>query len=85
MKSGVIAVDHLADHFVPHDQRVADGNRAFVNVEIGSANTAMSHSDEDLIMSEDGAFDFRRAQIARPSQDHCFHERCFRQKKASRS
>jgi len=62
-----------------HDQRVADGDSAFVDVEIGSADTAMSHPDENLARSENGPLDFRRAQFAGPSQDHGFHESCFRQ------
>ena len=76
MKRGVSSVDHLADHFMTHDQRVADGDRAFVDVEIGAADAAMGHSDEDLVMSESGPLDFRKAQIAGPSQDHSFHESC---------
>jgi hypothetical protein len=62
-----------------HDQRVADRDCTFVNVEIGPADAAMSHSDEDFVMSESGPLDFRKAQIAGPSQDHSFHEMCFRQ------
>jgi hypothetical protein len=69
----VFAVNHLADHFMAHDQRVADGDRAFVYVEIGSTNAAMGHSDEDLVTSESRPLDFRKAQIAGPSQDHSFH------------
>jgi len=62
-----------------HDQRVADWDRAFIDVKIGPADAAMGHSDEDLVMSESGPLDFRKAQIAGPSQDHGFHESCFRQ------
>ena len=79
VERGVSSVDHFADHFVAHDQRVADGDRAFVDVQIGPADAAMGHSDEDLVVSESGPLDFRKAQIAGPSQDHGFHESCFRQ------
>ena len=37
----------------------------------------MSDSDENLIVSESGPLDFRKAQVAGPSQDHGFHESCF--------
>ena len=82
VERGVSSVHHFADHFMAHDQRVADGDRAFVDVEIGPADAAMGHSDEDLVMSESGPLDFREAQIAGPSQDHSFHESCFRQSAA---
>jgi hypothetical protein len=62
-----------------HDQRVADRDCAFVDVEIGPADAAMSYSDEDLVMSESGPLDFCKAQFAGPSQDHGFHVSCFRQ------
>jgi hypothetical protein len=79
----VTSVNHLADHFMAHDQRVANRDRAFVDMEIGPADAAMGHSDEDLVMSESGPLDFRKAQIAGPSQDHGFHESCFRQSEMS--
>ena len=79
MESVVSSINNLADHFMAHDQRVADGDCAFVDVEIGPADAAMSHSDEDLVMSESGPLDFRKAQFAGPTQDHGFHKRRFRQ------
>ena len=82
MESGVSPVHHLADHFVSHDQRVANGDCAFVDVQIGPADAAMRDSDENLVVSESGPLDFRKAQIAGPSQDHSFHESCFRQSAA---
>ena len=44
-----------------HDQRVADGDCAFVDMEVGAADAAVGHADEDLIMSESGPLDFREA------------------------
>jgi hypothetical protein len=79
VERGVSSVDHLTDHFMAHDQRVADRDRAFVDVKIGPADAAVGYSDEDLVKSESGPLDFRKAQIAGPSQDHSFHECVFRQ------
>jgi hypothetical protein len=62
-----------------HDQRVLDRDRALKDVQIGPADAAMSHSDEDLVVSESGALDLGEAQFAGPSQDHGFHECVFRQ------
>jgi hypothetical protein len=79
VKCGVSAFNYLADHFMAHDQRVANRDCAVVNVQIGPADAAVSHSDEDLVGSKSGPLDFRKAQFARASQDHGFHESCFRQ------
>ena len=83
VERGVSSVNHFSDHFVAHDQRVSDGDCAFIDVEIGPADPTMGHSDEDLIVSESGPLDFRNSEFAGASQDHCFHERYFRQGKAS--
>jgi hypothetical protein len=77
VERGVTAVHHFADHFVTHDQRMADGDCAFVDVEIGAADAAMRDPYENLIVSESGPLDFGKAQVAGPSQDHGFHEGAF--------
>jgi hypothetical protein len=79
MQRRIFATHHLADHFVTHDERVTNGDCAFVDVQIGAADTAMRDSDKDLVMSENGPLDFRQGQFSRALQDHCFHERGFRQ------
>jgi hypothetical protein len=73
MQRGVSPVGHLADHFMAHDQRVADGDGAFEDVQIGPANAAVCNPDEDLTRPGGGPFDFGKPQVAGPSQDHCLH------------
>ena len=76
---GVSAFHHFADHFMAHDQRVANGDCAFVNVQIGPADAAMRDAHENFVVSESRALHFRQGQFSRPLQDHGFHEGFLRQ------
>ena len=72
-KRGVRARFHHADHFVAHDQRVAHRDRAFVNVQIGAADSAVSDANENLVVPKGRTLDFREAQLARAAENHGSH------------
>jgi hypothetical protein len=76
------AVGYLADHFMAHDQRMTDRDSAFEDVKISAADAAVGQTHQNLIMSRRWPVDLCEAQIARASQDHSFHKRCFGQSAA---
>src|ERR1019366_994908 len=69
------SLDDFADHLVPHDQRMTNGNDAFKNLQVGAADAAIGHPDQDLVAVRLGPFDFSDPQITRGPENHCFHKK----------
>src|ERR1700676_1148079 len=71
------AFDDPADHFVAHDPRVFHGDRAIEDFEIGSADSGVSHANQNLARPAMRPGDVIEHQFARRFEDHCFHRRFF--------
>src|SRR2546430_12734915 len=62
--------DHLADHLVPHDQRMANGNSAFVDLQVRATNAAVGDTDQDLIVARLGPLDLVDRKSTRLNSSH---------------
>ena len=63
----IACFDQFPDHLVPHDQRVANRDRAFVDFQIRAADAAIGHPHQDLIVTLDRPFDLAGPQVTRGS------------------
>ena len=63
-----------ADHFMAHDPRIADRDRAAVDLEISAADAAVRHAHEDVARpGECRTRDLVRHEILRRAQHHGSH------------
>ena len=69
----IAALDHFADHFVAHDQRILRGNRALIDFEIRAAQAGVRDAHQHLAFFNDGARNLVESQLARSSEDHGLH------------
>jgi hypothetical protein len=53
--------------------RVSRRHRAAENLQVGTADAAVRHADEYLVMRGFGRGDVRHHQVVRPSQDERLH------------
>jgi len=65
--------DDFAEHFVTHDPRIADRNRAAVDLEIGTADPAVGHADLHLADVLPRPGHIIEDQIPGCAQDHRSH------------
>src|SRR5260221_10872012 len=79
MQGIVASLDHLADHLVTHDQRMANGNIAFVDLQVRATNTAVGDTNQDLIVPRHGPGNFADTQLMRGCENHCSHRKNVRQ------
>ncbi len=68
-----LPLDDLADHFMAHDQGVADSNVAGINFSIRTANTRMRYPDQSLAGLELWHFDIANCDLRRRFEYHCLH------------
>jgi len=71
-------LDNDADHLVTHDQGIRNGDRAAVDLEVRSTNTAVRYPDQHMIpvAAELGDAHPRFREFARSPENHGLHELC---------
>src|SRR5437016_409895 len=62
---GVARLHDLSDHFMAHDSRIADGNRAIVDFEIRSADAAVRHTNQHVAGNRPGPRHIVQHQLPR--------------------
>ena len=63
-----------AHHLVPHDARIADRDRAMIDLQIRSTNAAMADSNQNLVVARLWFWNRFEAHVVGRSEDHGFHK-----------
>src|ERR1700726_3794375 len=58
---------------------MANGNSAFIDLQIRATNTAVGDTDQDLIVARHGPGNFADTQLMRGCENHCSHRKNVRQ------
>ena len=72
------SLDNQPDHFVTHNQRIGNGDRATVDFKVCSTDTAVRDSDQHLtpVWSEFGDAHLHLRELARSTKNHSLHKLC---------
>jgi hypothetical protein len=68
---------YFAHHFVTHDERILSGDRASVDLQVSSTESAVRDAHQNMTGGDLWRLDFIEREIAGRSQDHRFHTGAF--------
>src|SRR5271168_5028343 len=67
------AAHHFTHHLVAHDERIPRRDRAFVNLQVCPAKSAVRDADQNMTVGEFWPCDVVERQVARGTEDHRLH------------
>lgn len=71
----VAALNNFTGYLMSHDQGIANGNGAIVNLQVGATNAAICNANQNPIAAAFRSLDIFEGQITPGSEDKCFHRK----------